>query len=128
MPRPKSKDLARACARLADEKKAENVLVLHVAPVTPIADYFVLATSRNPRQIRAMAQDMKSDVEALGVKVVGVEGTAESGWVLLDFGDVVAHLFDAPTRELYGLEMLWGDAPVVKWEKKARARPRKGKT
>jgi ribosome-associated protein len=110
-----AKALASACARMADEKKAEDIVVLNVAPLTTLADYFVIATCRNPRQIRALAEQVRQSARQFQAQLLGVEGTAESGWVLVDMGDVIVHIFDAPTRSLYALEMLWGDAPVEDW-------------
>jgi ribosome-associated protein len=110
-----SKDLALACARLADEKKAEDIIVLHVAPLTTIADYFVIATGYNTRQISAIASDLASSTKKEGAHRLGTEGTAESGWVLIDLGTVVVHLFDVLRRDLYSLELLWGDAETVAW-------------
>jgi len=109
------KDLALACARLAEDKKAEDILVLHVAPLTTIADYFVIATGRNTRQIRAIASDLGSSMKKQGAHVLGTEGTPDSGWVLIDLGTVVVHLFDVVRRDLYSLELLWGDAETVEW-------------
>ena len=108
-------ELASLCARTVDAKKAENIIVLHVAPLTTIADYFVIATGLNPRQLRAMSVEIQQGVKGLGIGVRGDEGTPESGWILVDLGDVIIHLFAPPTRALYELEVLWGDAAVVDW-------------
>ncbi len=115
--------LAAACARMAEDRKADHIVVLHVEPLTSIADYFVIATGRNVRQLRAMSAQIKLGIEGLGHTPIGMEGTAESGWILVDLGDVIVHLFDHERRELYDLEVLWGDAPVVDW---ARAAPIEG--
>ena len=108
--------LAAACARLVEERKAEDIVVLQVAPLTSIADYFVIATGRNVRQLRAMATEIQEGLDRLRIRPLGVEGSSESGWILVDLGAVVVHLFDPATRRLYDLEMLWGDAPLVEWE------------
>lgn len=110
-----SEALARACARLADEAKGEDIVILHVAPITTLADYFVLVSARNVRQINAMKVRIDKGVKALDAKCIGIEGTPESGWVLLDFADVIVHVFDQDTRTLYDLEMLWGDAARLEW-------------
>jgi len=107
--------LAATCARLLQEKKAEDILVLHVEHITSIADYFVIATGRNVRHLRALAQEIEEAVNRLRLSPLGVEGTPESGWVLVDLGAVVVHLFDPVRRELYSLEVLWGDAPRTDW-------------
>jgi len=111
-----SESLAKACARLAENIKGEDIVVLHVAPLTTLADYFVIASARNVRQIRAMAREIEMGARKLGGgRRLGVEGTAESGWVLLDLGDVIVHVFERATRSVYDLEMLWGDAQTVDW-------------
>lgn len=107
--------LAVKSARLLEDRKADDIVVLQVEPLTSIADYFVIATGRNPRQLRAMASGLREGVGRLGIRPLGTEGSAESGWILVDLGDVIVHLFDPPRRELYALEVLWGDAPVLNW-------------
>ena len=107
--------LAVTCARLADERKAEDIVALQVGVMTPITDYFVIATGRNPRQVRAITRALKEAAEALGHDVPAVEGEAESGWTLVDLGEVVVHLFLEEKRALYDLEIMWGDAPRLDW-------------
>jgi ribosome-associated protein len=108
--------IAATCARLLDDKKAEDILVLRVEKLTSIADYFVIASGRNPRQLRAMAEDIHDIVDEFHLRFLGAEGTPESGWILVDLGDVIVHLFDVPRRQLYSLEVLWGDAPTTDWK------------
>ena len=108
--------LACTCAHLADERLAEDVLVLNVGQLTFFTDYFVIATGRNERQIRAIAEEILSRTKSLGRGVIGVEGQAASGWVLIDLGDAVVHLFSPPARQTYDLELLWGSAPRTQWE------------
>ena len=113
-------EIAFACARIADEKKADNIVVLRVAPVTTLADYFVIATGKNTRQIRAMAFEMESAAAKLKTARHAIEGTPDSGWVLLDLGDVIVHLFSPEARRLYALEVLWGDAEAEDWAEAGR--------
>lgn len=113
---PEAEALACTCAHLADERKAEDILVLNVGPMAFFTDYFVIASGRNNRQIRAIADEVLSRVKALGQPVVGTEGEAESGWVLIDLGAVIVHLFSPDARSLYDLELLWGAAPRIVWE------------
>lgn len=97
-------------------------MVLDVSGPLAIADYFVIATARNPRHANAMARELSMAAKAAGVafrRISGVE--SESGWVLLDFDLVVVHLFDAETRDFYGLENLWSDVPRLPFEAKPRA-------
>jgi len=108
--------LACTCARLADEHKADDIVVLNVGKLTYFTDYFVIATGRNERQIRAIAEEIISRVRALGRPVIGTEGEAEGGWVLIDLGETVVHLFDSQARQLYDLELLWGEAPRAAWQ------------
>jgi len=107
--------LACTCAHLADERKAEDITVLAVGRMSSFTDYFVIATGRNVRQIKAIADEILHQMKRLGHRVLGTEGQAESGWVLIDLGDAVVHLFSPEARELYDLELLWGEAPRTEW-------------
>ncbi len=108
--------LARACALLADQRKAEQIVVLNVGPLAFFTDYFVIATGRNERQIRAISRQVQERARETGCEIVGVEGEPQSGWVLIDLGGTVVHLFDPEARELYDLELLWGEAPRIEWQ------------
>jgi len=108
--------LACTCAHVADERKAEHIIILCVEPLTFVADYFVIATGLNQRQIGAIVTQVRNRAHEIGHKVVGVEGDPESGWVLIDLGDVVVHVFSPEARRLYDLELLWGEAEHVDWE------------
>ena len=104
--------LARALAQAADAKKGEDIIILDLRGISSVADYFLIATAQNPRQQRAMAEAMREAATGLGRRPYGREGGgAESRWTLLDYVDVVAHIFDPEWRELYDMELLWGDAP-----------------
>jgi len=100
---------------MADELKAEDILVLDLRKLTQITDYFVLATAGSERQLRAIAERVHRDLKAQGAACLGVEGEATGGWVLLDYVEVVIHVFSREARDFYQLEMLWGDAPRVPW-------------
>jgi len=104
-------DCALVAAQAAADKKATDIVVLDVAEALVITDYFVIATGANDLQVRAIAQEMEQRVEAAGLKVLGREGEAERTWILIDFGDLVIHVFQAETRAFYRLERLWGDVP-----------------
>jgi ribosome-associated protein len=108
--------LACTCAHLADGRKAEQIVVLNVGRLTFFTDYFVIATGRNERQIKAIADEIHLRVTALGQPIVGIEGQPASGWVLMDLGDVIVHLFSPDARAIYDLELLWGEAPRTRWE------------
>ncbi len=108
-----SLELAQVCAGIAIDKKCEDLLILDVQQRTVIADYVVIASARNRRQLRAVAEGIAKDAAVTGRKTRRVEGTGGDRWVLLDLGDVVVHLFDGEGRTYYDLESLWADAPRV---------------
>jgi len=108
--------VAALCARIADDKKAQDVVVLDLRALTFVTDYFVIATGTNPRQIQAIADDIMGQMKRLHVHCIGVSGMRQASWILLDYSDVVVHLFSPEFRALYDLELLWGDAPKVEWE------------
>jgi len=95
------------------DKKALDVQVLHVAPLTTVADYLVLGSAESDRQTRAIADHIDGVLSRSGERPLSIEGTTSGQWVLLDFGDVVAHIFRQDTRDHYALERLWSDAKPV---------------
>jgi ribosome-associated protein len=108
----------RAClaARVAADNKGRDVIVLDMRQVTPLYDYFVLATGGSRRQIHTMAEEIDAALRAEGDHRLHIEGYEASRWVVQDYGDVVVHLFDADARQYYALEELWADADRVDWE------------
>lgn len=92
------------------DKKAVDVLVLHVAPLTSVADYLVIGSAESDRQTRAIADYIDGTLSRIGQRPLSIEGTTSGQWVLLDFGDVIAHIFRQDTRSHYALERLWSDA------------------
>lgn len=114
----KPKDIAIYCAQLAAKKKAVDIVALDVSRLTFITDCFVICSGLNKRQLQSIANDIEEKLAALDVHKVGIEGYSDARWILLDFGDVLVHLFDKETRAFYDLELLWGDAPKIKWESK----------
>lgn len=111
-----SRELATLVARLADEYRGQDTIVLDLRRITPICDYFVITTAQSNRQMHALAEEANRAVKAHGQRRLGVEGLESSTWVLEDFGDVVLHIFNADARRLYDLEHLWSDAPRVDWK------------
>ena len=97
----------------ATDKKAEDILVMNVSEVTTIADLFVLCSGRGERQVQSIADGIVERAKAAGRAPIGVEGYTAGRWILVDLGDVVVHAFVPEERDLYKLERLWGDAPVV---------------
>jgi ribosome-associated protein len=97
----------------ASDKKGEDIIVLNVSEVTTIADLFIIVSGRGERQVQAIADEIVEKAKAAGRQPVGIEGYTAGRWILIDLGDVVVHAFLPEERELYRLERLWGDAPVV---------------
>jgi ribosome-associated protein len=107
---------ARIAARAADDKKGDDVLVLDVAEIMGIVECFVITSASNTRMVRSIVDEVEHQLfEQTGEKPRAVEGLRDASWVLLDYGDVVVHVFLHETREYYGLERLWADASVVAW-------------
>lgn len=108
-----SLEIARLCAEAADNKKAFDILVLDLRGLTYITDYFVVCSASNITQVAAISDWVRDALAKNGASPSHVEGDAEANWVLMDYGDVVVHVFDEATRQYYSLEKLWGDAPRV---------------
>ena len=107
-------DLARRIVDLLADRQAEEIVLLDLRGVASFADYFVIATAQNPRQMRALVETTAKELRAEGVQPEQQEGTMDSGWVLMDYGDVIVHLFSPEQRAFYALEELWRQAkPVV---------------
>lgn len=100
----------RACWHLL-EKKAEDLVVLDLRGMSDVCDFFVLASGQSAIQVKALAKHLNNELVAAGQKPRGVEGMNDGRWALLDFFDVVVHIFHIPAREYFQLEKLWGDAP-----------------
>ena len=117
--------LDRAClrARAAADNKARDVVVLDMRGITPLYDFFVLATGTSRRQIHTIAEEIDAALRDEGDRRLAIEGYEASKWVVQDYGDVVVHVFDPDTREYYALEDLWADAPRVDWERSSAATP-----
>jgi len=108
-----SGQLARAAVDIASDKKASDVILLDIRDVTTIADYFVICSGNNRRQIQAIADAIEKQLVEQGARVLHREGIADAGWILLDFGDVIVHIFGPKEREYYRLESLWSEAKTV---------------
>ena len=112
---PTSRALVAAMA--AAEKKGRDIVVLDVAPIIAIIDRFVLVSASNTRQVRTIVDEISDAMRAQdGSKPIGVEGLADASWVLLDYGDVVVHVFVEETRAYYDLDRLWADAARVPFD------------
>lgn len=105
-----TEQLKKGVAALLD-KKAEKLVVLNLQGLTTISDYFVLATAGSDRQAQALSDAVELALKAAGRRPLSIEGYSSAAWILLDYGDVVFHVFHDEARRFYGLERLWGDAP-----------------
>jgi ribosome-associated protein len=113
----RSLQLAVAAAQTAKDNRGQEILVLDLRELTCIFDYFVIASGSSRRQLHAMSEEIDHKLEDdLGDQRMGIEGYQGSSWILLDYGTVVVHLFDADTRDYYAIEKLWGEAKPVDWE------------
>lgn len=110
---PDALELARTVALAADSKQGEDIVALDVSEPLAIIDVFVLVTGRNERNVQAIADEIEDQALLAGRKTLRREGRDLGRWIVLDFGDVVAHVFHEEERMFYGLERLWRDCPVV---------------
>lgn len=109
-------------ARAADAKSADDVVVLEVGPVLALCSHFVIASAPNTRQVRAISDEVESQIGAAGgPKPLRIEGRDDLSWVLMDYGDFVVHVFLDETRQYYDLERLWADVDRVDWREAASA-------
>lgn len=111
--RLESAEIAQMIIDAAADKKASDIALLDIHDMSVIADYFVICTGANPRQIQAIASAVEDKMNELSLSARGREGNADSGWLLLDFGDIIVHIFGPMEREFYRLERLWSGAPTV---------------
>ena len=113
-PGEESLAIARAAVSAAADKKAENVLLIDLRGVSSVADYFVVCSGASERQLRAIAESIEANVQVqLSSRPHHIEGLTGGGWVLLDYGDVIVHVFSPSVRSYYNLEGLWSKAPVL---------------
>lgn len=112
-----AQEKARRAAQAALDKKAKGLVVLDVRGISGVADFFLICSGTSPTQVDTIVEGMSLALKGHGVRQHHREGTAESGWLLLDYGDVVVHVFLEETRSFYALERLWGDAPLLSVER-----------
>ena len=116
-----SREKSLHCVRVALEKKAFDLVLLDVQNVSSLAAYFLLCSGRSDRQVQAIARSIEEDLKKMGIRPLGIEGFERGKWILMDYDDVVVHVFLDPIRKFYDLEGLWLDAPRVdRVEQKAR--------
>jgi ribosome-associated protein len=109
-------DRAILCARVAEDNKAKDVVILDMRGITPLYDFQVLASGASRRQIHTLAEEMDAAMRQAGDERLSIEGYRAARWVVQDYGDVIVHVFDSDTRSYYGLEDLWADAPHMAWK------------
>ena len=104
---------ALLCLKIINERKAVNPILFEVAKLTSITDYFIIASGNSSRQVQAISRHLMRRLREEGFRSYGIEGEHEGHWILMDYGDVVIHIFYQPVREFYDLEGLWIEAPRV---------------
>lgn len=114
-------DFAIEAARIADDNHAEDVVVLDLRGLSSIADFFVIGTGSSDRQMQAVVEQVEEFGRKVAQKPFGYSGRDSDSWVLADYVDVVIHMFSRERRRYYDLELLWGDAPRVEWQRAATA-------
>ena len=123
---PASKDAARKlaieAARLAEDSNAENIVILDLRGISPVTDYFVISTGASARQMRTVAGAIAEYGRSVGQRVWQVAGEGTAEWIVMDFVDVVVHVFDELHRRYYDLELIWGAAPRVRWRRRTGAK------
>jgi ribosome-associated protein len=106
-------EVARRIVEVAEDKKAADIVLLELGPLTTLADYFVICSGGSERQLEAIADGIVSTLRDERMRPIGREGTAASHWVLIDFGSVIVHIFTPPERDYYGLEKHWSEAKTI---------------
>ena len=110
------RELAMNIAKILDEKKAARLKVLRVHDLTVMADYFVIATGNNNTHVRALADELDERMKAEGLPPARMEGYRSNSWILLDWGNVVVHIFTQEGRDFYDLDRLWADGNKIDWQ------------
>lgn len=106
-------EIARKVAEIASDRLASDITVLDISELSTIADVFVVCTADNARQLNALREEVTAQLREDGVTPRRVEGVAEAGWILMDYGDVIVHLFTTDQRDFYRLDDLWAEAPTL---------------
>lgn len=122
MKRLTSLSKARLIAQVAAEKKGENIAIMDMRKISTMCDWFVLVSASSSRRINAISKTIQRKLSKEGISPARVEGKQNQYWVLLDFGDVVVHVFYEQIRDFYGLERLWSEAPIERFKNKCLAK------
>jgi ribosome-associated protein len=116
----KTLDKAILASKIIKQRKAVNPILFEVGKMTSIADYFLIASGNSSRQVQSISRHLVKEMRNNGYKAYGIEGEQEGHWVLIDYGDLVIHIFFQPTREFYDLEGLWFEAPRIDIDEKRK--------
>ncbi len=114
MSREEAKKMAQLAIKALEDKKAEDIRVIDISKVSVLADYFIIANGTNRSQIQALADNVEKELGIAGVPVKQIEGYDTANWILLDFGDIIIHVFDKENRLFYDLERIWRDGEHIK--------------
>ena len=109
----REKEMAQLACKAIDDKKGEDIKVIDIHEVSVIADYFVIASASNQNQVQAIVDNVEEQLGRAGFEAKQVEGTRNSSWVLMDYGDMIVHVFDEENRLFYDLERIWRDGKVL---------------
>ncbi len=109
----KIKEIVKVAYDALDDKLAEDVKVLDISGVSVMADYFLIATGKNPNHVKTLVDFVEEKVNKAGFDTKNIEGTHSGSWVLLDFSDIIVHIFDKENRSFYDLERIWADGKVI---------------
>ena len=118
-----ARQLAVLSARIAHEDNCQDIVILDLRGISQVTQYFVIATGSSDRQMRAVADDICHQASQIGQNIWHVAGKESAQWIVLDFVDVVVHIFDHARRRYYDLELIWGEAPRPRWRRPAKAKP-----
>ncbi len=119
---PSSKEKAFLLAQAVLDRKAGDLVILEVKDLSSFTDYFLICSGSSDRQVQAIASHIEEKLAKKGIRPMGVEGKREGRWILMDYGDVIVHVFYQPVREFYDLERLWSEAPRIEMPRAGKGR------
>ncbi len=109
----KIKEILKVAYDALDDKLAEDIKVLDISEISVLADYFIIATGKNPNHVKTLVDYVEEKVNLAGVETKNIEGTHSGSWVLVDFSDIIVHIFDKENRSFYDLERIWADGKLI---------------
>lgn len=111
-----SREMAKAACHALSEKKAEDIRIIEISEISPLADYFIIATGTNTNQIQAMVDAVDESLEKAGYHAKQIEGNRNSSWILMDYSDIIVHIFSREDRLFYDLERIWTDGKRIEMD------------